>query len=144
MKKRLLRSILIRIMINIYRSERTNNCGESKFQRALLRNKAAVRLSIPSLRPLPSFDVILTKQFNFFARFAHEVPRWGTRTDGRTAPSAAAVRPKEQHQLLGNFLGDLHSFSSASDRPTRPPCFSSGIHGLLCFYPRTSNPLYFS
>ena len=84
--------------------------------------------------------------------------------DGRTvagagytfARPAAAVRPKEQHQLLGNFLGDLHSFPTALlERhgwpalfPSQLPHFSSGgiplltspiRDGLQCIYKPSYN-----
>ena len=87
-----------------------------------------------------SFDiVILTKQFNFFARrFRGEGGRRSP--DGERRP---LVRPKQQHQLLGNFLGDLHSFPSATPPPRLPSSPSeraSERHGrreggLLCFHP---------
>ena len=99
--------------------------------------------------------MILTKQFNFFARFTHERSPDGERTRttdgrGRTEAGAGCTPAARLSDRKSNISYSAISWgiyirfrprSLASDRD-RPPS-SNDIDGLLCFHPTTtSSPLF--
>ena len=85
----------------------------------------------------PSFDVILTKQFNFFARFTHERSPDGERTRttdgrGRTEAGAGCTQAARLSDRKSNI--SYSAISWGIYIRFRPPS-SSDMDGLLCFHP---------